>query len=361
MALYSGDSMPTWSLNNPLLSLVLVVLGGAAMVRTAPRFGSHRGRAASLTLLGLALASFANAYFSYLPRLGDVVGPRPWPVASYQSVSGLGVAAPRSVKPAKGAVVTVVVPGRRSGISPRAAMVYLPPQYFSQPTAHFPVLYLLHGSPGLPVDWFRGGEAATAGLAAATAGTPVILVAPKMSSGWLSDSECIDRRSDRWETYLTDDVVPAVDARFRTQAAATGRGLAGNSAGGYCALAVGLRHPTLFRSIAALSPLTEPTYSYGSLSQLFEHPADLPAALASHRPLWLLQHKAGALREHIRLDVGNADSVAPSVRAFAAADRALGGRPLLVVRDGGHTFRVWRPALLEAVLWFGRDQRGTTS
>ncbi len=184
------------------------------MVRTAPRFGSHRGRAASLTLLGLALASFANAYFSYLPRLGDVVGPRPWPVASYQSVNGLGVAAARSVKPAKGTVVTVVVPGRRSGISPHTAMVYLPPQYFSQPTAHFPVLYLLHGSPGLPVDWFRGGEAATAGLAAATAGTPVILVAPKMSSGWLSDSECIDRRSGRWETYLTEDVVPAVDTRF---------------------------------------------------------------------------------------------------------------------------------------------------
>ena len=55
------------------------------------------------------------------------------------------------------------------------------------------MLYLLHGSRGVPLDWFRGAKAATAEFAAARAGRPVILVAPRMSQSWLNHSECLDR------------------------------------------------------------------------------------------------------------------------------------------------------------------------
>jgi len=350
--------MPSWPLATPWLAAVLGVLSALVLLRSAPRLGAHRGRAVGVLLLALAMAAYANAYFAYLPKLGDVAGPRPWPVASAQVVSqpvGAAVAfTQEATYRSRGAVVPLALPGAVSRTPTRGALVYLPPQYFSQPTRRFPVLYLLHGSPGVPLDWFRGGEAAAAGLTAARAGSPAILVAPRMSAGWLADSECVDGPALQAESYLVDDVVPDVDRLLRTTRAAVARGVAGNSAGGYCALAVGLRHPAVFSHVAALSPLTMPTYSYGTLADLFGHPADLPAVVERHTPGWLLQHRPDSRSVQLRIDVGDADPLQKDARVLAVLDKRVGGHPQLVVRPGGHTFRVWRPALRDAVGWFAR-------
>jgi len=349
------------SLTSPLLAVLVGMIAVGVMLRTAPRFGAHNGRVVAIGLLIVAMASYANAYFAYFPHVGDVVGPRPWPVGDSRDVNAaFSYVTPPARAGGRGVVVSIPVPGRQSGTSAHSALVYLPPQYLEQPHTHFPVLYLLHGSPGVPLDWFRGGEAAVAGLAAARAGVPVILVAPRMSAGWLDDSECMNGRTGRWETYLTSDVVPLIDARLRTQPTASSRGIAGNSAGGYCALAVGLRHPGLFHHIVALSPLTKPTYSYGSLKDLFGRPADLPGTIREHTPLWLLQNREAARGVELRLEVGQDDPVAADVRRFAASARALGSGALLVLRNGGHTFRFWRPALQESVLWFGYSAQEST-
>ena len=75
--------------------------------------------------------------------------------------SGRPTAAPQHPR---GAVVSVRLPGTESGFGDPAAMVYFPPQYFTEPTRRFPVVYLLHGSPGAPIDWFRAARASDAGL-----------------------------------------------------------------------------------------------------------------------------------------------------------------------------------------------------
>lgn len=347
--------MPSLPLASPWLALALGLLAALLLLRSAPRLGAHRGRWAGVLALALGMAAYVNAYFAYLPKLGDVAGPRPWPVASARAAYQPPPTPLRDVTyRSRGAVVTLPLAGAVSRTPTQDALVYLPPQYFTQPARRFPVLYLLHGSPGVPLDWFRGGEAAVAGLASATAGSPAILVAPRMSIGWLADSECVDGPALQAESYLVDDVVPDVDRLLRTTPAAVGRGVAGNSAGGYCALTVGLRHPALFSRVAALSPLITPTYSYGSLGDLFGHPADLPAVIERHTPGWLLQHRPDSRAVQLRIDVGAADPLRRDAQGLAALDRAVGGRPQLVVRPGGHTFRVWRPALRDAVAWFAR-------
>jgi hypothetical protein len=45
----------------------------------------------------------------------------------------------------RGAVVTITVPDMGVGFPGGHALVYLPPQYFIDTTARFPVVYLLHG------------------------------------------------------------------------------------------------------------------------------------------------------------------------------------------------------------------------
>src|SRR5205807_614930 len=88
---------------------------------------------------------------SHAARVGDHTGPK--------DVDRRGsTTRPLSPLPTHGTVVKVRVGGTISGIAPRDTYVYLPPQYFDagHPDMRFPVLYLLHGSPGIAVDWLRG-------------------------------------------------------------------------------------------------------------------------------------------------------------------------------------------------------------
>jgi enterochelin esterase-like enzyme len=345
--------MAAWTITSLWLVVLLAAASFVLMLRAAPRWGSHRGRAVALVLLLAAMAAFANDYFGYLPRVGDVAGPRPWSVVHPRDVLSIAAQPVLQVHP-RGAVLALPVAGVRSRTGVRAALVYLPPQYFTDPTRRFPVLYLLHGSPGVPLDWFRGGEAAQAGFLSSQQGRPTILVAPRMSRGWLDDSECVDRPGFAAESYLTLDVVPTIDAVLRTRPDKQARGVMGNSAGGFCALALGLRHPDLFGHVAALSPLTAPSFSYGSLADLFGRPADLPSVVRAHTPAWLLLTHPVSRSVDLRLDVGQQDPLLAGVRALAALDASLHGHPLVVLRQGGHTFRTWRPALRDAILWFAR-------
>ena len=340
---------------NPLLAVALAVSAVVALLRARPRYRHHRAglRLASFVLTLLAFAAYANAYFSYLPDVGDIAGPRPWPTAP--AVRAL--AEPASTRHPRGVVTSVDAPGPVSGVHGQHALVYLPPQYFSEPTRRFPVLYLLHGSPGVPLDWFRGADAADAGYRAAIAGHPVLLVVPRLSRSWLDDTECVDTPHYRAESYLVQDVIHLVDRRLRTQPTSTSRGLVGNSAGGFCALDIALRHPSLFGSAAAMSPLIEPSYSYGSLSQLFGHPSNLANVLQQHSPAWLLRHEPAARRVRLRIDVGRGDRlVRRQDQEFARLASTLNVTSTTYVeRPGGHTFKVWRPALRDVVGWFAAD------
>lgn len=362
--------MPSWPLASTWVTVLLAVAAGVLVLRAAPRSGGCGGRrTVAAALLALAMLSYANSYFSYLPELGDLLGPRPWPSAPASEVltskvlsaPGGASRSPVHTRP-RGAVVSLDLAGPRSGAPTRAALAYLPPQYFTDPGRRFPILYLLHGSPGAPLDWFRSAAAADAGLQAARSGSPVILIAPRMSSGWLSDSECVDGPELRAESYLVDDVVPEVDGMLRTVATADGRGLAGNSAGGYCALTVALRHPDQFSAVLAMSALTAPSYSYGSLSTLFGHPPDLAQVVAEHTPAWLLENRPQARRVALRLDVGSREpALRRRLEQLASIDRAVGGTPELLVRPGGHTYHVWRPGLRDGVAWFAARTSPSTN
>ena len=304
----------------------------------------------ALVLLPVAAGAAVNAHYQYLPRIADVVNVPTWPTASRAAVS---VVAVRTRYP-RGAVVTLPMAGRVSGFGTHDALVYLPPQYFSEPTRRFPVIYLVHGSPGAPVDWFRAARAADVGLTAARAGHPVLLVAPRASRSWSDDSECVDRPHEHVETYLSVDVLRDTDAQLRTIADRWHRGLAGNSAGGFCALNVGLRHRREFSVVLDLSGYDHPTYD-GGLARLFgsRHPvaraaADTPADYAGSLAPWP--------RMHVWLDYGRADRLPRASRqgcSHRACQPRFNGESMIwrkkPVRSGGDTCAVraarYRPVM----------------
>ncbi len=59
----------------------------------------------------------------------------------------------------------------------------------------------------------------------------------------------------RWWDYLTEELVPAVDDRYRTVPNKKARGLSGDFIGGYCALRVAMERPGVFSSVYAMHPV----------------------------------------------------------------------------------------------------------
>jgi S-formylglutathione hydrolase FrmB len=129
---------------------------------------------------------------------------------------------------------------------PIPCSVTLPDEYYRDSARHFPVLLLLHGTAGTANDWLDAGGLADASVP--DGDLPFIIVTPGAGNSWY-----VDNGSVAWETALVDDLLPAIDARFRTVQGRAGRAIAGLSMGGYGAMHLALRHPDQFAAVASLS------------------------------------------------------------------------------------------------------------
>jgi S-formylglutathione hydrolase FrmB len=137
---------------------------------------------------------------------------------------------------------------------PTHVRVLLPTGYRAAPRRRYPVLYLLHGADADYRAWTRYGDAE-----AITARAPVIVVMPDGGAqGWYTDWYAGDRTvAPRWEAYHIGELVPWVDATYRTIARRSGRAVAGLSMGGYGALSYAARHPGTFAAAASFSGALE--------------------------------------------------------------------------------------------------------
>jgi S-formylglutathione hydrolase FrmB len=127
--------------------------------------------------------------------------------------------------------------------APVHVRVLLPDGYAANPERNYPVLYLMHGGFGRASDWTDLGDAEQI-----TAGAPVIVVMPgDGNGGWCTDWYNGGRGGPpMWETFHIGQLIPWVDATYRTIASRRGRAIAGLSTGGFCAMSYAARHRDLF-------------------------------------------------------------------------------------------------------------------
>jgi enterochelin esterase-like enzyme len=146
----------------------------------------------------------------------------------------------------------------------RKMLVYLPPGYSSE--RKYPVLYLLHGIAGNEFEWtgYCHADVILDNLLADGKAVPMILVMPN-GRAQKDDRPPQDVFSAApsfavFERDLLDDVIPAVEARYRVQGDRDHRGLAGLSMGGGQTLNFGLAHTDIFGWLGAFSaaPNTKP-------------------------------------------------------------------------------------------------------
>jgi putative tributyrin esterase len=124
--------------------------------------------------------------------------------------------------------------------------VIVPPSYRQSRTTRYPVLYLLHGHAGHYTDWVTRTN-----VADYAAQYRMIVVMPEGNSSWYVDSAGV--ATDKYESYILQELIPDVDKRFRTIQARYGRAVAGLSMGGYGAIKYGLKYPATFVFAASMS------------------------------------------------------------------------------------------------------------
>jgi enterochelin esterase-like enzyme len=260
----------------------------------------------------------------------------------------------------------------------RDVYIYLPPQYFQKAYAHyrFPVIELLHGSPGDPEAWISVLDVIPTflNLLVAHPSDAAVLVMPDTDGGQHYALQCLnDPGGIQDMTFVAQDV-PDYIARFvRVQPPGRAWGVAGYSEGGYCAANISLQEPDRFGAAGVMSGYFAPTPSQVPTGDkpggkpytdyvFVGHPAQLvvntPSEYLTRIPLnvqlpafWFA---AGA---QDAADV----SAAASFRQQLLARQLLQTRellqtglppiPFLTVPGGGHQGSVWRTALGPMLAW----------
>ncbi|MGB8495817.1 MAG: alpha/beta hydrolase-fold protein [Candidatus Acidiferrum sp.] len=150
--------------------------------------------------------------------------------------------------------------GNLEGDSPdRDVSIYLPASYASEKTRRYPVIYMLHGFTdsddkwfGLTKHWINLPE-----VLDKTFGEPgtreMIVVMPNAFTRYQGSMYSDSVTTGNWEDFIVRELVPYIDAHYRTHPQAASRGLAGHSMGGYGTLRIGMRHPDVFSSLYVLS------------------------------------------------------------------------------------------------------------
>jgi len=134
--------------------------------------------------------------------------------------------------------------------------IYLPAGYWTDTGQRYSTLYLMHGG-GSVVDnassWIEEGNAPAIVDQAGYSGIVVMPEAGK--AGWFTDWAGPDfgGRQPKWEAFHIGQLLPWIDANFRTVADGAHRAIAGLSMGGFGALSYAARHPDLFSRVGSLS------------------------------------------------------------------------------------------------------------
>lgn len=253
------------------------------------------------------------------------------------------------------------------------ATVLLPDGYDEHPDADWPVLYLLAGIGDNHTGWITSGR-----ITELAADLPAIIVLPESGKGFLMDWwRGGSRRGPNWGRYTLDEVVPAIEARYRVRDGRQWHTIGGISMGGYGALLLAGQLPGYFGSAVSLSGLVDSQ----SPEAYFVLPTDMRAGsyenvwgpvkgpyAAVTNPIKTVENIAHT-RLYIHTGRGEVDTKFPfsikpwtegwAIEKFAYAEnqrfdarlRALGVPHTYVVRIGVHDWPYWRREVPRAIDW----------
>jgi len=141
----------------------------------------------------------------------------------------------------------------------RPVPVYLPPGYNDDPARRYPVIVMLAGYSGTGPfllnlrPWDESLPQQLDRLIRSGSMPPAIVVMPDCWTYYGGSQYLNSSALGRYEDYLIDEVIPFVDAHYRTLPDRAHRAVIGKSSGGYGALVQAMHHPEVFGAVACHS------------------------------------------------------------------------------------------------------------
>lgn len=219
-----------------------------------------------------------------------------------------------------GHVHQILFPSKSTETS-RRAFVYTPPGYENETSKRYPVLYLQHGWGEDETAWTNQGRANLImdNLIAEGRIQPFIIVMTYGMTNEIRFGGLRDFDIKPFQTVLLDELIPYVDAKFRTIADQQHRAMAGLSMGGMETRTITLNNPDVFSYYA-----------------LFSGGVYSPEDLKGHSNLKLVFISAGSKE--------NPDRVKTAVQTLKEA-----GFPAVsyVSENTAHEFLSWRRSLYQ--------------
>lgn len=139
----------------------------------------------------------------------------------------------------------------------RRTLVYLPPDY--DETRRYPVVYVLTGFTGRGTmmlnesAWDENIQQRLDRLITTQAIQPLIAVMPDCFTRYGGSQYLNSSGTGRYMDHVIEELVPWVDATYRTIPERARRAVMGKSSGGFGALTLGMRHPQVFGAVVCHS------------------------------------------------------------------------------------------------------------
>ena len=363
--------------------LLMVVFGGLLVWVALARQLVFRVFAACLAFLPAMVFGVAavNKFYDYYQTWGGMIndltsqgaGNLPKYAAADKATSkqfdkNIGRVTSQAEDAQVGYLFQTSVTGARSHLT-RDVLVYLPPQYFQKPFRHykFPVIELLHGSPGGPRAWVdvMGVIPTFLSLLGTHPDDAAVLVMPDTDGSPRYGLQCLNNPGGIQDmTFVARDVPDAIARIARVQPPGRAWGLAGYSEGGYCAANIALQDPKGYGAAGVLSGYFGPIRSQVPAGN---KPGGRPITVnvfLGHPGLRLINTPRNYVT---RVPVNDelpafwlAAGAEDTADVLAAQDfrQVLQTRmvnvPLIVVPGGGHQASVWRAALGPMLSWMTR-------
>lgn len=235
----------------------------------------------------------------------------------------------------------------------RTVYVYTPPGFGQSPARRYPVLVLLHGEPGQPVDWIYKGEALGSVETAIAAGTlpPCVVAIPDGGGEW---ADSADGRS-KMETAVVRDLAQFLESRCQADPNPALWAVGGLSEGGFGAANMTVRHPERFQSAVVLSTELRVNPAWGDAVSVFGND---PKFRSAYSPIERIRSVPAEMRRRLHFYVAVGDDedderIADAV-GFTAIARSEGATVVLAKDPGRHKWPFWTQHLRDALTPLGQ-------
>lgn len=214
----------------------------------------------------------------------------------------------------------------------------------TDPGERLPVVILLHGKGENRLAWSNFSEVA------AYAAKGMVLVMPEGGDSYFVNAA--HGSDEKYQDYITSDLIADVEARFPVRKERAGRAVVGDSMGGYAAIEYALARPDLFAFAGALSPAVDVPgrkFSWKRWMQSLEYRHIFGGAGSPERqaldPFVQVRTASAQNAPYIYITAGQGEPMEKSIRHFAGQLHQYHFAYEFHSKPGGHDWSEWNEQL----------------